>query len=83
MKRKLLLIAVVIICCATLGFGSVAYFTASATAVNVITSGSIRIAIVEQQQNEDGTMAPYPEEAIPVMLPSGMRPSRRRGCARR
>ena len=67
MKRKLLLIAVVIICCATLGFGSVAYFTASATAVNVITSGSIRIAIVEQQQNEDGTMAPYPEEAIPVM----------------
>lgn len=46
MKRKLLLIAVVIICCATLGFGSVAYFTASAKAVNVITSGNIKIALL-------------------------------------
>ena len=67
MKRKLLILSVVAICIATLAAGTLAYFTASATAVNVITSGSIRIAIVEQQQNEDGTMAPYPEEAIPVM----------------
>ena len=67
MKRKLLLIAVVIICCATLGFGSVAYFTASAKAVNVITSGNIKIAIVERQLDADGELVAYPDEPVAVM----------------
>lgn len=67
MKRKLLLIAVVIICCATLGFGSVAYFTASAKAVNVITSGNIKIAIVERQLDADGNLVAYPDKPVAVM----------------
>lgn len=47
MKRKLLVISLVAICVAILAAGTLAYFTAEDTAHNVITTGSVKIAIQE------------------------------------
>lgn len=47
MKRKLLVISLVAICVAILAAGTLAYFNAEETAHNVITTGSVKIAIQE------------------------------------
>lgn len=59
MKRRLFLAAVILICCALLGIGSVAYFTASATATNVITSGSVKIQLNEWADVEANPPVPF------------------------
>ena len=64
MKKKLLLLAVMVICAAILAPGSLAYFTAEDTAHNVITTKSVDIQI-EEWQNQIGN--PYPCEPISVM----------------
>ena len=66
MKKKILYIAVVVICLSLITSGTLAYFTAEDTARNVITSGGIDIEVVEQQL-VDGTLQPYPDQPIPVM----------------
>lgn len=66
MKKKLLYIAAILICLSIITTGTLAYFTASDTARNVITSGGIDVEIVEQQLS-DGVLTPYPSEPIPVM----------------
>lgn len=48
MKKKLFAIAVVVICLALCISGTLAYYTASATARNVITAGNVGIALNEK-----------------------------------
>lgn len=69
MKKKLLVIAVIAICLSTLAYGSLAYFTAEDTTRNVITSGSLDIAIEEWQQTDAG-LVPYPEEEPISVMPA-------------
>lgn len=66
MKKKLLTIAAILICLAIITGGTVAYFTAEDTARNVITSGGISVAVVEQQL-VNGVPQPYEDPKIPVM----------------
>ena len=66
MKKKLLYIAAIVICLSLITGGTYAYFTASDTARNVITSGGIEVKVVEQQL-VNGTLQPYPSQPIPVM----------------
>ena len=66
MKKKLLYIAAIIICLSIITGGTYAYFTASDTARNFITSKSVEIEEVEQQL-VDGALQPYPNEPIPIM----------------
>ena len=66
MKKRIFALAVVMICLSVLASTTIAYFTDTDTAQNVITSGGIDIHIVEQQL-VDGSLQPYPTESIPVM----------------
>lgn len=65
MKKRIFALAIVMICIAILASTTLAYFTDTAAARNVITSGGIDIAIVEQLAGE--SLQPYPGEPIPVM----------------
>lgn len=67
MKRKILLVAVIIIFGALLGYGSVAYFSATAKATNVITMGSVNLQIVEQTKDGEDGLVPYASEPISAM----------------
>ena len=66
MKKKLLYIAAILICLSLITGGTFAYFTASDTVRNVITSGGVEVAVVEQQL-VNGTLQPYPNQPIQVM----------------
>ena len=66
MKKKILYIALMVICLAILTSGTLAYFTASDTARNVITAGGIEVKVVEQQL-VNGELVDYPNRPIPVM----------------
>ncbi len=69
MKRKIFLAAFLALCLATLGAGSLAYFTAEDIAHNVITSGSVHIQIVEKTQGADGALVEFPEEGLTGIMP--------------
>lgn len=66
MKKKILYIAAIIICLSIITGGTLAYYTVSDTARNVITSGGIEVTVVEQQL-VNGTLQPYPNQPIKVM----------------
>ena len=66
MKKKILYIAAIVICLSLITGGTYAYFTASDTARNVITTSGVEINVVEQQLI-NGTLQPYPSQPIPVM----------------
>lgn len=66
MKKRIFALAVVLICLSVLASTTIAYFTDTDIARNVITSGGIDIRIVEQQL-VDGKLVDYPSEPIPVM----------------
>ena len=53
MKKKILVLAALAIAVAIAATGTLAYFTATGTARNVITSGGISIAIEEKTQTGD------------------------------
>ena len=67
MRKKILLVAVVLICLSLIGYSSLAYFTTEDTARNVITAGAVEVKVVEMQQLMDGTLQPYPSQPIQVM----------------
>ena len=50
-KKKIFSLAVVLICLSVLGSGTLAYFTDSTTAHNVITTGNIDIELIETKAN--------------------------------
>ena len=66
MKKKFLYIAAIIICLAIITGNTLAYFTASDIARNVITSGGVQIELVEQQL-VNGILQPYPNQPIKIM----------------
>lgn len=67
MKKKITILAVLVMCLAILASGTIAYFTAEDQAHNVITSGGVDIEIEEWQQTDEG-LVPYPkDDPIDVM----------------
>lgn len=68
MKRKILCLSVLAIMLAILAAGTLAYFTAEGRTRNVITTGSIKISVIEQQLVDDELVA-YPSEKITNVMP--------------
>lgn len=66
MKKKLFYLAVIIIILSLIGGGTMAYFTASGTARNVIVTGSIKVEVVEKQL-VNGKEENYPGGEIQIM----------------
>lgn len=66
MKKRIFALAVVMICLSILASTTLAYFTDTAIARNVITSGGVDIVIEEWQETADG-LIPYPNQPITVM----------------
>ena len=66
MKKRIFVLAVALICLSVLASTTIAYFTDTDIARNVITSGGIDIHIIEQQLS-DGKLVDFPNEPIPVM----------------
>ncbi len=54
MKKKIAAAAAMVLCLSLLAYGTIAYFTAEDTAVNVITAGNIKIQLQETMIPEDG-----------------------------
>lgn len=61
MKKKILVVAALIVCIAILAAGTLAYYTSRTTAHNVITTGAVSIDVVEWQQEGD-KLIPYPKD---------------------
>lgn len=66
MKKKIVYIAAILICLSLITGGTLAYYTASDTARNVITSGGVDVKVVEQTL-VNGSLQTYPNQPIPVM----------------
>lgn len=66
MKKKLCVIALLVICLATAAYGTSAYFTHEQTATNVITSGSIKVELQEWSDTGNGLV---PFENVEGVLP--------------
>ena len=66
MKKKILAMAVVLICVSILASTTLAYFTDIGIARNVIATGGIKIEVVEQQLVDD-VLVDYPNEPINAM----------------
>lgn len=66
MKKRIFAFAVAVICMSILASTTLAYFTDTSIARNVITSGGVDIAIEEWQETQDG-LIPYPDKSIKVM----------------
>ncbi len=66
-KRRVFILAVMLICLALAATGTLAYFNADKQVHNVITSGNIAIDLIEQKQLEDGSLVPYtdPVDVMP------------------
>lgn len=68
MKKRILVVAALVICVAIAATGTLAYFTATGTARNVITSGGISIAIEEKTQSGDA-LVDFPKEGLTGIMP--------------
>lgn len=65
-KKRILCLAIIVICLASLATGTMAYFVAEETAYNVITTGCLFMDLVEE--TEDGK--PWPEEGVSNVVPA-------------
>ena len=68
MKKKILTLAAIAICASVAATGTLAYFTASDEAHNVITSGGVDIALVEKTK-VDGVEMEFPKEGLSGIMP--------------
>lgn len=59
MKKKIIAIALIVICASLAAYGTLSYFTYEDTATNVITAGNIQIELQEFTQQPDGTLVPF------------------------
>lgn len=70
MKKKILLVAAIVICLTIAVSGTLAYFTFEDTAHNVITSGGVSIEVVEKTKSTDGAeLEDFPKEGITGVMP--------------
>ena len=68
MKKKILLIAAIVVCISILAAGTLAYFTSRTVTHNVITTSGVDIDVVEWQDPDgDGKLEAYPEGPISAM----------------
>lgn len=65
-KKRIVSLAVILLCLSIMGTGTLAYFTDSTTAHNVITTGNIDIELQETQL-QDGKEVAYNQEVFGVM----------------
>jgi len=65
-KKKLLVIALIVLCISLISSATYAYFTDNRTAHSVITTSGVNI-LVEEWIIEDGEMVPYPKAPIAVI----------------
>lgn len=68
MKRKIWIIVLALISIASMASSTMAYFTGEDRAHNVITTGGVHVALVEQQRTGD-TYTPFPKEGVTGVLP--------------
>ena len=71
MKKKILALSMVAICMSVVAYGTLAYYTASETAENVITSGNVGIELLEWA-DEDRTISyeeMYPDNIVTDVMP--------------
>lgn len=73
-KSKVLSAAVLAIAFATVATGTLAYFTDSTIAHNVITSGAVKIDLIEKQRipgadGQEDQLVDYPEDTITGVMP--------------
>lgn len=66
MKKRILYLAILVICLSLITGGTLAYYTGSDTARNVITSGAVDVTILSRQM-VGGEPAPYPQQPISIM----------------
>ena len=69
MKKKIFLVAVIVICLSVLASGTLAYFTTDAIARNVITTSGVGIELIEKHIGDDGIEVDFPEEGISGVMP--------------
>ena len=70
MKKKMFVLAALAIILATLAGGTLAYFTVSETAHNVITTGGVDIELVEKTLDENGKEVPFPKNGLTGIMPN-------------
>ena len=68
MKKKILAVLTVVLCLSIVGGVTAAYFTDRDTAHNVITTGNVKIDIVEKRL-VDGKLEDYPEGPVQGVMP--------------
>lgn len=71
MKKKLFVLAVIVLCFAVTASGSFAYYSYEDKAHNVITTGGIDIEIEETMRRIDGTITNFPADGIHNAEPGG------------
>lgn len=69
MKKKILVVAMLAVFASIAATGTLAYFTAEESAVNVITSGGIGIEIVEKTMADSGAEVDFPKEGLSDVMP--------------
>ena len=69
MKKKILAVAVIVICLAILASGTLAYYTTDAIARNVITTGFVEIELVEKHIDGNGAVVDFPDAPITGVMP--------------
>ena len=69
MKKKVSIIAILVICLSLIATGTLAYFTTDAIARNVITTGGVGIELIDKHMGEDGIVVDFPPEGIPGVMP--------------
>lgn len=66
MKRRLFILSILTICVVSIAAGTLAYFSTTDRATNVITAGNVKIDLEEWSKTEDGTLVPF-EDVDDVM----------------
>ena len=66
MKKKILYIAAIVLCLSIMTGGTLAFYTKTDTARNIITTDGVSVELV-QQQLKNGALAPSSNDPIPVM----------------
>ena len=69
MKKKLLVLAAAALSLTVAVSGTMAYFTDSSVAHNVITSGGVSIELIENTKDDAGTDIVWPEEGLSGIMP--------------
>ena len=69
MKKKVLTMAAIAICASVAATGTLAYYTASDTAHNVITSGGVTIEVVETMKDAEGNITEFPTTPVAGVMP--------------